>query len=172
MLNHFYDYSNTVTPLKFITDGMLGKLSRWLRLLGYDVQYYKSALDNNLIEWAASRDRILLTKDQKLVQQAMKNGVKVFFVEGTELVSMLTNLVLNFGLNLEIDLSVSRCSKCNGLLTIVSKDSILENIPDLTSVYYNEFWKCMECDQIYWLGSHWKKITETIEGIKKIVENR
>ena len=151
---------------------MLGKLSRWLRILGHDVQYCKSASDENLIELAASRDRILLTRDHELVQKAKKYGVKVFFVEETELASMLISLVLHFNLNLEIDLSFSRCPKCNGLLTVVSKESIIENIPRLTSVHYNKFWMCKDCSQIYWLGSHWKKITETINTIKNNYENR
>lgn len=161
-----------VIPLRFITDGMLGKLSRWLRILGHDVQYYKNAPDKNLIEWTASSDRILLTKDQKLVQQAIKNGVKVFFVEGTDIITMLANLILHFDLNLEIDLNISRCPKCNGRLTFVPKDSIQDEIPDLTSIYYDEFWKCKECGQIYWLGTHWKKITKTLEDIKNFIDNR
>ena len=157
--------------MKFIIDGMLGKLSRWLRILGHDVQYFKSASDKNLIEWATSRDRILLTKDQKLVQQAIKRGIKVFFVEGTDIVTMLSNLFIYFNLVFEPNLSISRCPKCNGRLISVSKDSILNEIPDLTSIYYNEYWKCMKCDQIYWLGSHWKKIIKTLNDVKRNLAN-
>ena len=170
MLNYFFDYIVMVAALRFITDGMLGKLSRWLRILGHDVQYYKSAPDESLIELAASSDRILLTKDQKLVQKATKHGAKVLFVTGSDVIEMLGNLVYNFGFNLEIDLKVSRCPKCNGVLIVVSKDSIIEEIPDLTSIYYNEFWKCKKCGQIYWLGSHWKKIIRTLEDVKNFVE--
>ncbi|MEJ2241923.1 MAG: Mut7-C RNAse domain-containing protein [Candidatus Bathyarchaeota archaeon] len=154
MLNYFYDYIGMVNSLKFITDGMLGKLSRWLRIIGHDVQYYKSVSDENLIEWAISRNRILLTKDQRLVQQAMKRGVKAFFVEGTEIVTKLSSVILHFNLTLEIDFTISRCPKCNGRLIMVSKDSIREKIPDLTSIYFDKYWKCEKCGQIYWLGSH------------------
>ena len=170
MLNYFFDYIVMVAALRFITDGMLGKLSRWLRILGHDVQYYKSAPDESLIELAASSDRILLTKDQKLVQKATKHGAKVLFVTGSDVIEMLGNIVYNFGFNLEIDLKVSRCPKCNGVLIVVSKDSIIEEIPDLTSIYYNVFWKCKKCGQIYWLGSHWKKIIRTLEDVKNFVE--
>lgn len=150
---------------------MLGKLSRWLRILGHDVQYFKSASDKNLIEWATTRDRILLTKDQKLVQHAIKRGINVFFVEGTDIVTMLSNLFIHFNLVLEINLSISRCPKCNERLISVSKDSIFNEIPELTSIYYNEYWKCTKCGQIYWLGSHWKKIIKTLNDVKRNLEN-
>ena len=151
---------------------MLGKLSRWLRILGHDVQYFKSASDKNLIEWATSKNRILLTKDQKLVQQAKKRGIIVFFVDGTDIVTMLSNLFIHFNLVLEINFSISRCPKCNERLISVSKDSIINEIPELTSIYYNEYWKCTKCGQIYWLGSHWKKIIKTLNDVKRNLENK
>lgn len=171
-LNYFFVLIIMGTLVRFITDGMLGKLSRWLRLLGHDVLYYKSATDENLIDYAEKNDRILLTKDRKLVQQATKNGIKVFFVEGTEIVTMVGNLILNLNLNAEIDPNSSRCPKCNGSLLFMSKDSILEEIPKLTSVHYNEFWKCNGCGHVYWLGSHWKKITKTMEAVKNFIADQ
>lgn len=161
-----------VTKLRFISDGMLGKLSRWLRILGHDVQYYKFASDRNLIEIAASSDRVLLTRDQNLVHQASKHEVKVYFVEGSGIVQVLTNLLVYFDLNPKVDLNFSRCPKCNGSLMVVPKNSILDEIPTLTSIHYNEFWKCKECGQVYWLGSHWEKIINTLNDVKNLIGNR
>ena len=102
--------------LQFIADVMLGKLARWLRMLGHDVYYFRAADDKKLVELAGSGGRVLLTRDFELVQRALKCEVEAFFVETVDDVLNLAVLARRFGFGLEIDLSVSRCSKCNGFL--------------------------------------------------------
>ena len=155
-----------VVSLRFLADGMLGKLTRWLRILGYDVNYFRSTDDNNLIKMANSESRILLTRDQELVHQALYKGVKAFFVKGTNNIETLVNLADWFDLNLEIELSISRCPKCNMLIRLVPKESVLQEIPELTALHYDEFWKCIGCGQVYWHGAHWKMIKKTLEEVK------
>jgi uncharacterized protein with PIN domain len=155
-----------VVALRFLADGMLGKLVRWLRILGHDVTYFRSAEDKNLIKLANSESRVLLTRDQELVQQAINKDVKTFLVKGTDNVESLVDLANWFGFNLEIELSISRCPKCNMSLRLVTKESVLRQIPELTALYYNEFWKCIGCGQIYWQGAHWKIIIKTLEEAK------
>jgi uncharacterized protein with PIN domain len=149
--------------LRFITDGMLGKLTRWLRMLGHDVHYYRDYDDKTLLEMAKSEKRILLTRDLELYQKARTQAVEAAFVEGTDEIGKLADMASLFGFRLEIDLSVSRCPKCNGLINPVSKDDIIHQLPESTAAYYDEFWKCPDCSQIYWRGAHWKKITKTLE---------
>ena len=161
-----------VVDLKFLADGMLGKLARWLRILGHDVTYFRSVDDKNLIKSAKSESRILLTRDQELVQQAINKGLNIFFVKGTENGEILADLANWFGFNLEIEISVSRCPKCNMSIRLVSKESVLQEIPELTALNYNEFWKCIGCGQIYWKGGHWKLIKKTLEEAKLRVKTR
>jgi len=161
-----------VVDLKFLADGMLGKLARWLRILGHDVTYFRSADDKNLIKLAKSESRILLTRDQELAQQANNKGLNTFFVKGTENGEILADLANWFGFNLEIKLSVSRCPKCNMSIRLVSKESVLQEIPELTALNYNDFWKCIGCGQIYWKGAHWKLINKTLEEAKLRVKTR
>ena len=142
---------------------MLGKLSRWLRMLGHDVKYFPIADDNKLAEMAKQEKRILLTRDRELVQRATKLGVKSVLVEATEEANKLAFLAEHFGFKLEIDLRVSRCPKCNAELKIVTKEEVADEIPEATSRYYSEFWKCTGCGKVYWQGAHWKKIEKTLE---------
>jgi len=161
-----------VVDLKFLADGMLGKLARWLRILGHDVTYFRSVDDKNLITLAQSESRILLTRDQELAQQAINKGLNTFFVKGTDNGEILADLANYFGFTLEVELSVSRCPKCNMPIRLVSKESVLQEIPELTALNYNDFWKCIGCGQIYWQGGHWKLIKKTLEEAKLRVKTR
>jgi len=67
--------------LKFLTDGMLGKLTRWLRMLGLDVEYTGSMDDKELIQEAKKENRILLTRDVELYRQAVAKGAEAFLIE-------------------------------------------------------------------------------------------
>ena len=142
---------------------MLGKLTRWLRMLGHDVHYYRAADDKKLIENAKSEKRILLTRDLELYQQALNQGLEAVYVDAKDESTKLADLANQFGFKLEIDMNVSRCPKCNSTLISVSKEVVIDKVPTSTSTYYNDFWKCLECSQVYWQGAHWKRIEKTLE---------
>ena len=153
--------------LKFLTDGMLGKLTRWLRLLGYDAEYANNIEDRKLMALAVKEKRILLTQDQELFQQATARGIDTFLVKGRTEVDRLARMAEKYGLPLEIDVTVSRCSKCNARIGQVAKDEVADKVEQATFKFYSEFWKCPKCGQIYWQGAHWKRIRETLEQAKK-----
>jgi uncharacterized protein with PIN domain len=164
----FYIVASSVwlSVLRFITDGMLGKLTRWLRMLGHDVTYFRSADDEKLVELAKSEKRVLLTRDHNLYQQAVSRGLDAVLVEATDEAEKLADLAGRFGFILEIDLSVSRCPKCNSRIEAVPKGVVVDEIPEATSMYYDDFWKCLGCGQVYWRGAHWKRIEKTLEEAK------
>jgi uncharacterized protein with PIN domain len=170
----FYTVTTTLwlSVLRFITDGMLGKLTRWLRMLGHDVTYFRSADDEKLVEMAKSEKRVLLTRDHKLSQQAATQGVEAVLVEKTDETGKLAELARRFGFKLEIDLTVSRCPKCNAELKAVTKEDVADQIPKATSVYYNDFWLCLGCGKVYWQGAHWKRIEKTLEEAKSKLGQR
>jgi uncharacterized protein with PIN domain len=151
---------------------MLGKLTRWLRMLGHDVHYYRDADDKKLLEKAQSEKRVLLTRDLELYQRAEGLGVDAVFVEVATEAEKLADLACRFGFKLEIDLSVSRCPKCNELIRAVAKDDVVNQIPELTATYYDEFWKCPACGQVYWRGAHWKRIEKTLNEANSKLEHK
>ena len=135
-------------------------------MLGHDVHYYRSTDDKELNELAKSEKRILLTRDLKLYQQAVTQGVEAILVEATDEAEKLADLANRFNFKLEIDLSTSRCPKCNTTIKAVSKEMVIHQIPEATSTYYNDFWKCPGCGQLYWQGAHWKMIEKTLKEAK------
>ena len=88
-------------------------------MLGHDVDYYRAAEDKKLVEMAKSEKRILLTRDLELYQQAVSQGLKAFFVEVSDEAEKLAALAKRFKFKLRIDLSASRCPKCNGVVVAV-----------------------------------------------------
>jgi len=161
-----------VNIVKFLTDGMLGKLTRWLRMLGHDVEYSKSLDDDQLIAVAKDEGRVLLTRDLKLYQRATSRGTDTFLVEGKTEDKKLAELAKRFNLKLEIDVAISYCPKCNARIKFVSKEEVSDSVPKTTYLYYNDFWKCLKCGQIYWRGAHWKRIDATLKEAKELLEKQ
>jgi uncharacterized protein with PIN domain len=161
-----------VKKLNFLADGMLGKLTRWLRMLGQDVEYTESMADKMLIQKAKKSSRVLLTRDLQLFQRSIARGVEAFLIEGTNEVENLASLAERFKFKLEIDLKTSRCPKCNTQIRSVPKDSVIDRIPESTSTYYHEFWECPKCKQIYWQGAHWERIEETLREARKVLKTK
>jgi len=152
---------------KFITDGMLGKLTRWLRILGHDVEYTGSMDDKELIQEAKKESRVLLTRDVELYRQAIAKGAEAFLIENPNQTANLASLAKRFKLKLGVNVKISRCPKCNGTISTVSKAQITDKIPPTTFSNYDEFWQCQKCGQVYWRGAHWNRIEETLDEARK-----
>ena len=154
--------------MKFIADGMLGKLTRWLRMLGQDVTYSTQLEDAELMATAEKEKRVLLTRDSELYQRTLSKGIDAFYVEGRTEAKKLAELAKRFGFPLTIDLARSRCPRCNGRIQLTPKEQLAGKVEKKTFIYYNEFWKCSKCGRVYWQGTHWDGIRATLEEAKKI----
>jgi uncharacterized protein len=152
--------------LNFVVDGMLGKLARWLRMMGHDVTYSNNIDDAQLLTIAKTENRVLLTRDFALYQQAIGKNLETYYVEGVTEAERLAELSKRFGIALDINLEESRCPKCNAQLKPVPKAEIGEKVEKNTLLNYDEFWLCPNCGAVYWQGAHWTKIRATLEQAK------
>ena len=148
--------------MKFLADSMLGKLSRWLRMLGQDVTYNVQLNDNELLDLSKKESRFLLTKDLELFRRASAIGVDAFFVEGKSESERLAEVADKCRLTLEVDMEKSYCPICNTKLKTTPKELLSDELQKNTYTYYDKFWKCPNCGQIYWQGAHWNQITITL----------
>lgn len=156
--------------MKFVADGMLGKLTRWLRMLGQDVDYSNQREDTELIAVAKKENRIILTRDLELYQRATAKGVDAFYVEGKTEAEKLAELAKRFGIPLWINMKISRCPKCNAKIQSIPKEKLENKVEKNTYIYYDEFWECPKCGNVYWQGAHWGKIRATLEEAKKKIK--
>jgi len=158
--------------LKFIANGMLGKLTRWLRMLGHDVEYSNELKDAELSIIAKKERRTLLTKDLELYQRATAKGIDAFYVEGRTEAERLAELAKRFNISLVIDLKNSRCPRCNTKLRSTPKEKLAGKVEKNTFTYYDDFWECPRCGHIYWQGAHWGRIRATLEEAEENLKKK
>jgi uncharacterized protein with PIN domain len=149
---------------------MLGKLTRWLRMMGHDAAYLNDAKDQDLVKNAIKEERVLLTSDVALYRYATARGVEAFLVKGRTEAERLASLASRFKLNLSVDTTESRCPACGSLLEVASKDQVRGRVPETTFNVFDEFWTCSnpQCGKVYWQGSHWENIGAVLEQARKI----
>jgi len=141
-------------------------------MLGYDAEYMNNSEDNDLITSARENSRILLTSDEQLYSTAAGRGVDCFLVEGRTEAERLANLAARYGLDLRIDTAISRCPMCGSLIRETSKVEVEGLVPKATFENYEEFWVCTnpKCGKVYWQGSHWSKIEQTLQKARSILD--
>lgn len=155
--------------MKFLVDGMLGGLARWLRILGQDVRYESNATDNELLKIAEKENMILLTMDAELAQRAKaKKLSSLLLVEKSE-DARLARIAATFSISLNASMTTSKCPECGSGLKEASKTEVADKVPETSIMLYDKFWKCTGCGKAYWLGSHWKQIRQTLGEAKKMV---
>lgn len=160
--------------MDFLLDGMLGKLTRWLRMLGYETVYLKNSSDQELLSASKRDSLVLLTSDEQLYRTAAMRGLEAVLVQGRTEPERLACVAERYNLRLEIDTAHSRCPACGFLIREVSKDLVKHSVPPTTFKVYRSFWICTNpnCAKVYWQGSHWKKIEQTLENARKILDDR
>lgn len=147
---------------------MLGKLARWLRMLGQDTIYSITLRDNELLSMSQRENRLLLTSDFDLYKKSIKNKAKVLYIKGQNIELALSTLSKTFEFPLIINMELSRCPKCNIVLKRISKKEAAEKIKSNTLIHYDKFWLCSQCSSVYWQGSHWKEINSTLQKARKL----
>ncbi len=158
--------------MKFVTDRMLGRLARWLRLFGYDTLEIKRQEneDDTLLALAEKEERILISRDRVLIGKAMKKGIQAYLVKSPEIMEQLEEMQLEFGISLEPQLD--RCTLCNSVIRKVKPEE-MDIVRAKDYVYPDrlgegtEFWLCDNCGQVYWQGKHWENIMGRAERLKK-----
>ncbi len=143
--------------VRLVADAMLGRLARWLRLVGYDTLYDPRYGDDELVRLARAEGRILLTRDRAL---ARRRGVRTLFIASQCLQEQLSQVVRDLGL--EGERAFSRCSVCNQRLESVPKSWAWGHVPPYTFATQREFRLCPACNRFYWRGTHWDRIRQVL----------
>jgi uncharacterized protein with PIN domain len=153
------------TPvLKLLTDGMFGRLTRWLRALGYDTVYAPDTDDNELLRRARAEGRVLLTADHVL---AARRGAHTLLIEAQDLAGQLRRV--RTALGPPPDAEFSRCVACNGKLTPVDKTTLADRVPPYVLATRQEFRCCPDCGRIYWPGTHIERMKDLIRAQQTVV---
>ncbi len=153
--------------MKFLTDAMFGRVTRLLRVLGYDTIYAEevevSALDSKLLEFAKKENRIIITRDLPFYERAKDHCI---YIKEENPYNVLKFLIKKYNLKINFNMNTARCSACNGNLEkLEDKNSIKDQVKAETFKYHDDFFQCSTCKKVYWQGSHVENI------LKRLKEN-
>jgi len=149
---------------KFILDVHLGKLCKFLRMLGFDCYYRNDLEDDEIIRISIEENRIILTRDIGI----LKHGLVThgYWLRSQDSKEQLIEVISKFNLQSQIR-PFYRCTLCNGLVKNIDKQKIAPLIEENTIKYFEDFYQCSTCKQVYWEGSHYKNMKKLIEEISK-----
>ncbi|MDM4138816.1 MULTISPECIES: Mut7-C RNAse domain-containing protein [Mycobacterium] len=149
---------------RFVVDVNLGRLAWLLRLFGFDVWWSNDADDQTLAEIGGAQRRILLTRDRGLLKRrAVTHGL---FVRPDDPEEQAVAVIRRLDLQRRLA-PLSRCVRCNGLLTPVAKGDVIDQLQPLTREHYDDFSRCAQCGWIYWPGSHHAKLVDLVERLRR-----
>lgn len=146
----------------FILDTNLGRLARYLRLLGFDCLYRNDYSDVQVAEIAAATDRTVLTRDRLLLQRRIIT--RGYFVRATRPRQQVREVLARFELY-RLVAPFSRCTRCNGDIQEIDKTTIQDRLEPKTRKYYDSFRICTACKQIYWQGSHHDRAVRLVAAL-------
>ncbi len=138
--------------MKFLCDAMLGKLARWLRIMGYDTLLATNEPDKEIVRKASVDGRIVLTLDSSMRGQnvlQLPHGLE-------DQIAFLAR----YGLYVPEEPVPKHCPVCNGKLVPTTS-----GLPPGVS----RGWVCEDCGKVYWEGSHWKRMREFLRRIRERV---
>ena len=145
---------------RFVADRMLGKLAKWLRILGYDVVYLRKASEGEILQ-KLQAGRTLLTRNRRA--QKWRGKGNVLIVEDNDPKIQLREVVKGLGLP-ELDAVIfSRCLSCNRTLDPVKRETVREEVPDYIYQKHEEFYRCNDCGKVYWHGSHAVRMRQQLQ---------
>jgi uncharacterized protein with PIN domain len=147
--------------MRFVADCMLGKLAKWLRMLGYDTVYISGADDDDLVRIAVREDRVLLTRDNKLCERRMVRKRCVFVDWGTTS-QQVRQVFKQLGLRLDSQMLFTRCTVCNSEITPLAKSEVKDRVPPYVYNTQDQYGYCGACDKIYWRGTHVQHVLEAL----------
>ncbi len=149
---------------RFVCDGSLGGLARWLRAAGYEALWREGLTGPALLEEARRAGAVVLTSDHEVflrrdVREGSPPAHRVSSRVG--LFVQLAEVVRAFSLSAR----EARCMACGGELREAPKESVKERIPPRTARWKDEYFVCRTCDRLFWKGTHWERIAARLRSV-------
>ncbi|MDD5039263.1 MAG: Mut7-C RNAse domain-containing protein [Dehalococcoidales bacterium] len=155
--------------LKFIVDTNVGKLAKWLRVMGYDAIFFDEGEDSRMVAIALTEDRVLLTRDTQIMRRRVvtKGQLKVILIRSGELEQQMQQVVET--LNLECEFRpFAICLECNQSLNEKTRQQVQYLVPPYVFQTQSQYMECPACHRIYWRGTHWQAMTRRLAKFIKV----
>lgn len=152
--------------IKFIVDNNVGKLARWLRVMGYDTLLFKEKDDKRMIEIALNEDRIILTKDTQIIKRRLVTDgkLKAILIKQDDPKAQLRETAKALNLNYHFS-PFSLCLECNQMLIPRSREGVQNLVPPRVFNTQEQYMECPSCHRIYWQGTHWQAMARELREL-------
>jgi uncharacterized protein len=153
--------------MKFIVDTNVGKLAKWLRMLGFDTSFFTGKQDAEIISQALKDNRILLTRDTHLMEWGVvRDGrVQALLVKSDDPDAQVLQVICELDIK-EFPKPFSLCIVCNFPMVEVTKSEIQGIVPPYVLQTQDEFTTCPICHRVFWRGTHWTAMMKRIDNLK------
>jgi uncharacterized protein with PIN domain len=149
---------------QFIADVMLGRLSRKLRMLGYDTLYFQRIDDPTLLKRALGEGRQILTRKTHLISRK-ESRCNTLFIKDNDPSKQLIEVIEHYNLSINPLMIGTRCLTCNEKLKAIPVDQVESQIPDYIISTQKHFSSCPRCNKIYWKGTHYENMLKTVKHL-------
>ena len=149
--------------MKFLVDSSLGRLSKWLRILGYDTVYWRGVADRIFLRKAEREGRAVLTR-RKDVLARQHPGI-VLFVENDRVEDQIVEVLGKLGLRPEPDKLFSVCVRCNESLMKSTPEEVRPLVPDYVFRTQSDFRSCRKCGRVFWPGTHRDRALSVLQRV-------
>ena len=153
-----------VKTCRFIVDANVGRLARWLRIMGYDAMFVPGVEDSELVRLALAEGRAILTRDRLVMRRrAIASGrLSALLISGDRL-GELRQGVEAYGL--DASGGFSRCVECNEPLRDVEREAAQGRVPAYVFETQEAFVECPACARLYWRGTHWRNMVRELATV-------
>ncbi len=148
--------------MKFILTKELGRLAKWLRILGFDTRYFKEGNPSSLIIESLRDGRVIITRNHRLPRPG---GIRIITVEEEIIKEQVAEVLTILKIKPDAQAMFSRCILCNEELEDIEKEKIKERVPEYVFKTQEHFVTCPKCNRIYWKGTHWGNVEKTLEEV-------
>lgn len=161
--------NDSVSKIRFIVDHNVGKLAKWLRMMGYDSLFFNGDDDSQMVRQALAEGRMILTRDAGIMQRRVVNNgrLKALLIESEEPERQMRQLVTTLDLNKKLN-PFTLCLECNYPLVARSREEVKDRVPPYVYKNQAQYMECPACHRIYWRGTHWEAMTRKLEKLAKI----
>lgn len=148
--------------MKLLLTQELGRLAKWLRILGFDAEYSKESNPASLIIRALREERIILSRNHRL---PAARGLKIIILKEEKIREQLREALKILGIEPSGQIMFKRCTICNVELEPIVKEKVKGKVPEYVFRTQESFFICPKCNRIYWHGTHWGNVNSIIKEL-------
>lgn len=149
---------------KFVIDTNVGRLARWLRMMGYDAVLFQELDDGLMVKLALAQGRIIITKDSEFMKRraVTLRRVKAVLVTGDDPDQQMRKVISELNLDTHFK-PFTRCLECNTILLPRDRQGIESEVPPRVYEKQAQFMECPGCHRLFWQGTHWEDMCRKLE---------